>query len=305
MYKITAQIDEYNSSLRLDKYISEINTQLTRSYIQQLIQDGNVLVNGKTVKTAYKVNDGDEIIIDIPESKPLEIIAQDISLDIVYEDEDIIFINKPKGMVVHPAHGNYEGTLVNAILAHCKDNLSGINGVIRPGIVHRIDKDTTGILVVAKNDKAHQHLANQFKEHTINRIYIALVKGIIEENEGTIDMPIARSKVDRKKMSVDSKGKKAITHFRVLERYNKYTLVELKLETGRTHQIRVHMSKINHPLLGDDVYSNGKNEFGVKGQMLHAKTLGIMHPVNNKYIEYSANLPIEFENILCELRKGV
>ena len=199
MYKITAQIDEYNSSLRLDKYISEINTQLTRSYIQQLIQDGNVLVNGKMVKTAYKVNDGDEIIIDIPESKPLEIIAQDISLDIVYEDEDIIFINKPKGMVVHPAHGNYEGTLVNAILAHCKDSLSGINGVIRPGIVHRIDKDTSGILVIAKNDEAHNKLAEQFKEHSINRVYVALVRGVINNDEGTIDMPIARSKKDRKK----------------------------------------------------------------------------------------------------------
>ena len=305
VYKIKVQNNGLKTCLRIDKYISEFDSNLTRTYIQQLIQEGNILVNGKNVKTSYKVNDGDEISIELPESKPLEIKPQDIELDIVYEDDDIIFINKPKGMVVHPAHGNYDGTLVNAILAHCKENLSGINGVIRPGIVHRIDKDTTGILVVAKNDKAHHHLAEQFKEHTINRIYIALVKGLIVEDEGTIDMPISRSKVNRKKMAVDSKGKRAVTHFRVLERYDGYTLVQLNLETGRTHQIRVHMSEIKHPLVGDEVYSSGKNEFGIKGQLLHAKTLGIIHPITNEYMEYSVKLPKEFEDVLLVLRKEV
>ena len=304
MDKIILKDNGLNSGIRIDKYISEIKSELTRTYIQELIQNGNILVNGKTVKTSYKVNGDDEIQINIPESKPLEVIAQDMSLDIVYEDSDIIMINKPKGMVVHPAHGNYDNTLVNGILAHCKDNLSGINGVIRPGIVHRIDKDTTGILVIAKNDKAHQSLAEQFKQHTINRIYVALVKGNIEETEGTVDMPIARSKVDRKKMATDSNGKRAVTHFKVIERFNGYTLLELKLETGRTHQIRVHMSQIKHPLIGDDTYSSGKNEFGIKGQLLHAKTLGIIHPTTEEYIEFSVPIHEEFQNVLEKLREG-
>lgn len=304
MYKVKVQKNGLKNCLRVDKYISELDENLTRSYIQILIENGNILVNDKTVKTSYKISDGDIITIDIPENKPLEVLPQNIDLDIVYEDNDIIMINKPKGMVVHPAHGNYEDTLVNAILAHCKDNLSGINGVIRPGIVHRIDKDTTGILVVAKNDRAHQHLAQQFKEHSINRIYVALVKGLIEENKGTIDMPIARSKTHRKKMAVDFNGKKATTHFTVLERFNGYTLLELKLETGRTHQIRVHMAQINHPLIGDEIYSSGKNSFDVKGQLLHAKTLGIIHPTTNEYIEFSAPLPEEFTKVLEFLRKG-
>ncbi len=303
MYKVKVQSNGLKNYLRVDKYISQIDNQLTRSYIQTLIENGNILVNDITVKTSYKVSDGDIITIDVPENRVLEVLPQDIDLDIVYEDNDIIMVNKPKGMVVHPAHGNYQGTLVNAILAHCKGNLSGINGVIRPGIVHRIDKDTTGILVIAKNDNAHKHLAMQFKEHSINRIYVALVRGVISEDEGTIDMPIARSKSNRKKMAVDSNGKRAVTHFKVLERFKDYTLVELKLETGRTHQIRVHMSQINHPLVGDEVYSNGKNPFGIKGQLLHAQTLGVIHPVTNKYIEFSTNIPKEFSSVIEKLRK--
>lgn len=303
MYKIKVQSNGSKNYLRVDKYISQIDTNLTRSYIQVLLENGNILVNDQKVKTSYKISDGDIITIDIPQNIELEVVAQDIPLDIVYEDNDIIMINKPKGMVVHPAHGNYDNTLVNAVLSHCKGNLSGINGVIRPGIVHRIDKDTTGILVIAKNDNAHKDLAKQFKEHSINRIYVALVKGIIEENEGTIDMPISRDKVQRKKMSVDRNGKKAVTHFKVLERFRNYTLVELKLETGRTHQIRVHMSQINHPLVGDDVYAKGKNEFNIKGQLLHAKTLGLVHPVTKEYIEFSTKIPNEFNCVLEYLRK--
>lgn len=291
------------SNIRIDKYISENIENLTRNYIQVLMEDSNILVNGKKVKPSYKVCIGDKISINIPEKKELEIIPQDIEINIVYEDEDIVIVNKEKGMVVHPANGNEDNTLVNAILAHCKDSLSGINGVIRPGIVHRIDKDTTGILVIAKNDESHNNLAEQFKEHSINRIYIALVRGVLKDDEGTIDMPIARSKKDRKKMAVDVNGKRAVTHFKVIERFEKYTLVELKLETGRTHQIRVHMSQIGYPLVGDYVYSNGKNPFGISGQMLHAKLLGFIHPKTNKYIEFDSVLPNEFKNVINILRK--
>ena len=291
------------NNVRIDKYIAENVGELSRSYIQRLIEDGNVLVNNIVVKSSYKVVENDEIIIDLPQKKELEILPENIDLDILYEDKDILFVNKPKGMVVHPAHGNYEGTLVNAILSHCKDSLSGINGVIRPGIVHRIDKDTSGVLVIAKNDFSHNSLAKQFKEHTINRIYIALVRGIIKEDDGTIDMPIARSKKDRKKMAVDINGRRAVTHFKVLKRYGKYTLIELKLETGRTHQIRVHMAQIGHPLIGDEVYSNGKNEFNIKGQMLHASTLGLIHPVTEKYIEFTAQLPKYYLEVLDILNK--
>ncbi len=289
-------------NIRIDKYIS-MYTDLTRNHVQTLFENDNVLVNDKKVKLSYKVNINDKIYIEIPESKVLEVVAQDIDLDILYEDDDIIVVNKPKGMVVHPANGNYEGTLVNAILGHAQDSLSSINGVIRPGIVHRIDKDTTGVLVIAKNDNSHNNLAKQFKDHTINRIYIALVRGELDKDEGTIDMPIARNKKDRKKMSADLQGKNAVTHFKVLERFEKYTLVELKLETGRTHQIRVHMTQIGYPLIGDSIYSNGKNEFGVKGQMLHAQKLGFIHPTKNEYMEFNTNLPEEFENVLEILRK--
>ncbi len=288
---------------RLDKYISDSVEKLTRNYVQKLIEEGNVLVNNLKVKASYKVVENDEIEINIPEKKELKVLPENIDLDILYEDNDLLFVNKPKGMVVHPAHGNYEGTLVNAILSHCKDSLSGINGVIRPGIVHRIDKDTSGVLVIAKNDISHNHLAKQFKDHTINRVYIALVRGIINENDGTIDMPIARSKKDRKKMAVDINGKRAVTHFKVLKRYRKYTLIELKLETGRTHQIRVHMAQIGYPLIGDEIYSNGKNEFNIKGQMLHAQTLGLIHPVTEEYIEYKAQLPKYFLEVINVLDK--
>lgn len=291
-----------DNSIRIDKYISD-NTELTRNFIQILMDESNILVNGKKVKPSYKVSCNDVIEINIPEKKDLEVLPQDIDIDILYEDNDIIIVNKKKGMVVHPANGNHENTLVNAILAHCKDSLSGINGVIRPGIVHRIDKDTSGILVIAKNDDAHNNLAKQFKEHSINRVYIALVRGVLPNDEGTIDMPIARSKKDRKKMSVDPKGKNAVTHFKVIERFEKYTLVELKLETGRTHQIRVHMSQIGYPLVGDKIYSNGKNPFGIEGQMLHAKLLGLSHPSTGKYIEFDSEFPDEFKNVLNELRK--
>lgn len=267
-----------------------------------MIEDGNILVNNKKIKSSYKLNDNDILLINIPEIKKLDIEPENIPLNIIHEDDDILFVNKPKGMVVHPAHGNYEGTLVNALLAHCK-NLSGINGIARPGIVHRIDKDTSGILVIAKNDKAHKSLSEQFKVHSINRIYIALVKEIIKEDEGTINIPIKRSKSDRKKMGVNALGKNAITHFKVIDRYKNYTLVECKLETGRTHQIRVHMAYIGHPIVGDSTYSNGKNEFGIKGQMLHAKTLGLIHPTTKEYIEFSSELPDDFINVLNSLER--
>ncbi|MDD4066603.1 MAG: RluA family pseudouridine synthase [Clostridia bacterium] len=289
-------------SKRIDKYILELGLDLSRTYIQVLIEDGNILVNNKKVKSSYKLNDNDILLINIPEIKKLDIEPENIPLDIIYEDDDILFVNKPKGMVVHPAHGNYEGTLVNALLAHCK-NLSGINGIARPGIVHRIDKDTSGILVIAKNDKAHKSLSEQFKVHSINRIYIALVKENIKEDEGTINIPIKRSKSDRKKMGVNALGKNAITHFKVIDRYKNYTLVECKLETGRTHQIRVHMAYIGHPIVGDSTYSNGKNEFGIKGQMLHAKTLGLIHPTTKEYIEFSSELPDDFINVLNSLER--
>ncbi|MBE5821086.1 MAG: RluA family pseudouridine synthase [Clostridiales bacterium] len=291
------------SNIRIDKYISENIESITRNYVQILIEEGNILVNEKQIKPSYKVCFGDKIEINIPEKKELEIIPQDIPINIVYEDKDVIVVNKEKGMVVHPANGNEDNTLVNAILAHCKDSLSGINGIIRPGIVHRIDKDTSGILVIAKNDETHNNLAEQFKNHSINRIYIALVRGVLPNDEGTIDMPIARSKKDRKKMAADINGKRAVTHFKVIERFDKYTLVELKLETGRTHQIRVHMSQIGYPLIGDTVYSNGKNPFGIVGQMLHAKILGFIHPTSKEYIEFDSNLPDEFNKVLDILRK--
>jgi 23S rRNA pseudouridine1911/1915/1917 synthase len=267
-----------------------------------LIDENHILVNGKKTKASYKVNVGDEISIEDVKPKEISLKAQEIPIEIIYEDNDIIVVNKPKGMVVHPANGNPDGTLVNAIMAICKDSLSGIGGEIRPGIVHRLDKDTSGLLIVAKNDKAHINMSEQIKNREVKKTYIALVRGLIPENEATINMPIGRSTKDRKKMAVTKNGKEAITHFKVLERYttNKgsYTLLEIKIDTGRTHQIRVHMAEIGYPVIGDTVYSNGKNEFNVTGQCLHAKKLEFKHPITGKMMQLEAPLPEYFQNIL-------
>jgi 23S rRNA pseudouridine1911/1915/1917 synthase len=286
---------------RLDAYIAENVENVSRTMVKKLIEDGNVTVNGNVQKVSYKVQENDKIEISIPEAKTVDLKAQDIPVEVVYEDNDIIVVNKPKGLVVHPANGNWDGTLVNAIMSICKDSLSGIGGEIRPGIVHRLDKDTSGLLIIAKNDKAHLELSEQIKNREVKKIYYALVRGVVPENEATINMPIGRSTKDRKKMAVTKNGKEAITHFKVLERFNKYTLLEVKIDTGRTHQIRVHLSEIGHPVVGDEVYSNGKNEFGVKGQLLHAKSLDFKHPVTGKEIHLEAELPDEFLNVLEQL----
>ena len=288
-------------NVRLDAYISNKETNISRTNIQRLIEEGNVLVNGQKKKISYKVQIGDNIEINIPEAKETSIKAENIPVEVVYEDNDIIVVNKPKGMVVHPANGNPDGTLVNAIMAMCKGSLSGIGGEIRPGIVHRLDKDTSGLLIVAKNDLAHINMSNQIKDRQVKKIYIALVKGNINENEATINMPIGRSTKDRKKMAVRKDGKEAITHFKVLKRYKNYTLLEVKIDTGRTHQIRVHMAEIGHPVVGDMVYSKGKNEFGVEGQMLHSKSLDFKHPITGKEMHLEAKLPEYFEKVLEKL----
>ena len=288
-------------NMRLDAYISKKNENISRTNIQRLIENGNILVNGEERKISYKVQIGDNISINIPDPKETKIKAEEIPLDIIYEDNDIIVVNKPKGMVVHPASGNLEGTLVNAIMSICKDSLSGIGGEIRPGIVHRLDKDTSGLLIVAKNDLAHINMSNQIKNRQVKKIYIALVRGNINEEEATINMPIGRSTKDRKKMAVRKDGKEAITHFKVLKRYSNYTLLEVKIDTGRTHQIRVHLSEIGHPVVGDIVYSNGKNEFGVQGQMLHAKSLDFKHPITNKQMHLEAELPDYFKEVINKL----
>ena len=288
---------------RIDAYLSEKLEDMSRVTVQRLLSNGKILVNHKIVKSSYKVQEGDKIQIE--EEIPVEISlkAQNIPLEVIYEDKDIIVVNKPKGMVVHPANGNPDGTLVNAIMAMCKGSLSGIGGEIRPGIVHRLDKDTSGIIVVAKNDKAHINLSEQIKEHRVKKTYIALVRGIVKENEATINMPIGRSEKDRKKMAVTKKGKEAITHFRVLERYDKYTLLQVNIETGRTHQIRVHLSQIGYPIVGDEVYSNGKNEWNIKGQCLHAKSLEFTHPITGEKMYLEARLTEYFENMLEDLEK--
>ena len=295
------------AGIRLDKYISEQNSDLSRAMIQKLIENGNVTVNEKVLKASYKVNLGDNIKIVLEEPKETELKPEKIPLNVVYEDNDIIVINKEKGMVVHPGNGNLEGTLVNAVLERCKDSLSGIGGEIRPGIVHRLDKDTSGLIIVAKNDKAHIRLSEDLKEHKVKKTYIALVRGVVKENEATIDMPIGRSDNVRVKMAVKKEGKNAITHFKVLKRYNGYTLLEVRIETGRTHQIRVHMAEIGYPVVGDMVYSNGKNPFNVEGQMLHAWKLEFNHPITNKKMELEAELPEYFKNILNELdtKRGI
>lgn len=291
-------------NIRLDKFLTEKLSEMSRSHIQKLIRDGNVTVNKKAVKANYKVSLGEIIEIDIPEPECLDIVPENIPLDILYEDEDILVVNKPKGMVVHPAPGHYSGTLVNAIMFHCKENLSGINGVLRPGIVHRIDMNTTGSLLICKNDKSHRFLAEQLKEHSITRKYHAIVYGNLKEDNGTIESPIGRHPVERKKMSTKSKnGRPAVTHYHVLERFGKFTYIECQLETGRTHQIRVHMSSIGHPILGDDLYGPAKCPYTLEGQTLHAKILGIVHPTAKEYIEFDAPLPEYFLDLLEKLRK--
>ena len=288
---------------RIDAYMAEKYEDISRVAIQRLIETGKILVNGKKVKASYKVQVNDKITMEEEKAVEVELKAQDIPVEIIYEDRDIIVVNKPKGMVVHPANGNPDGTLVNAIMAICKDSLSGIGGEIRPGIVHRLDKETSGILIVAKNDKAHINLSQQIKEHKVKKTYIALVKGIVKENNATINMPIGRSEKDRKKMAVTKKGKEAITHFKVLKRYDKYTLLEINIETGRTHQIRVHLSQIGYPIVGDEVYSKGKNEWNIKGQCLHAKSLDFKHPITNEDMHLEAKIPQYFEKILEEVKE--
>lgn len=295
-------VSQEEKGKRLDTYISSVDTDITRTSAQRLIEDGNILVNGKNAKVSYKIQENDKISVEIPEPKQIELKAQNIPIEIIYEDSDIIVVNKPKGMVVHPANGNPDGTLVNAIMAICKDSLSGIGGEIRPGIVHRIDKDTSGLLIVAKNDNAHVKMSEQIKNHEVKKTYIALVRGVFKENEATIDMPIGRSPSDRKKMAVNKNGKNAITHIKVLKRFDKYTLLQVNIETGRTHQIRVHLSHIGYPIVGDYTYSNGKNEFDVIGQCLHAQKLEFKHPITQKDMCLEAELPQYFKDILDKLK---
>jgi len=285
---------------RLDKVLTDLLPSITRSHIQQWIKEGNVSVNGEKLKANYKVQSGDEIAIIEPELVSLEVLAEDIPIEIVYQDEDVVVVNKPQGMVVHPSAGHQTGTLVNALMYHITD-LSGINGTIRPGIVHRIDKDTSGLLMVAKNDAAHEKLAAQLKDKTSLREYIALVHGVIPHEKGTIDAPLGRSKQDRKKQDIIDGGRTAVTHFTVLERFKDFTLVSLKLETGRTHQIRVHMKYIGYPLAGDPIYGPRKTLEG-KGQFLHATTLGFKHPTSGEFLTFEAPLPKLFEDTLTNLR---
>ena len=288
---------------RCDVYIAENTPSLSRSFLKKLFDNGDVLVNGKSVRASFKLKEGDEITFSLPEAKPLEVEAQDIPLDIVYEDDYVIVINKERGMVVHPAAGNEDGTLVNALMHHCGDNLSGINGVMRPGIVHRIDKDTTGLLAVAKNDVAHQSLTDQLADRSLSRTYYAIVHGNIKEDTLTVDAPIARDPSDRKKMAIARKdGREAVTHITVLERFGKYTYIRCKLQTGRTHQIRVHTKHILHPILGDKTYGLKKEEFSLAGQLLHAGEIGFIHPESGKEVSFSAPLPDDFKETLEKIR---
>lgn len=284
---------------RLDKWLSIAIPNLSRSYIQKCIREGQALVNGKPCKANYRLRVDDEVFFQIPEAVEPAIEAENIPLSVLYEDEDVLVVDKPKGMVVHPAPGHYSGTLVNAVLYHCKGKLSGINGVLRPGIVHRIDRDTTGSLIICKNDFSHQAIAAQLKEHSLNRSYRAIVHGVLTEDEGTVKAPIGRDERDRKRMAVNEKnGKEAVTHYRVLQRFREYTYIECRLETGRTHQIRVHMTSIGHPLLGDEVYGQRKSSFHLEGQTLHAYTLGFIHPATGEYMEVEAPLPAYFTHLL-------
>ena len=292
---------EYNGQ-RIDKFLSETLPEYSRSFIQKVVKDGGVLVDEKCVKSNYKLSAGQILKLNVPELVEPDIIPEDIALDILYEDDDIIVVNKPKGMVVHPAAGHYTGTLVNALMYHCRDNLSGINGVTRPGIVHRIDMNTTGVLVACKNDAAHIFLSEQLAVHSITRKYNAIVHNSFKDNSGTVDAPIGRHQIDRKKMAIDYKnGRNAVTHYSVISNYGKYAYIECQLETGRTHQIRVHMSSIGHPLLGDDVYGSGKSPYRLEGQTLHARVLGFVHPSTGKYMEFEAPLPDYFKEIIVDL----
>ncbi len=297
-------IEEENVGKRLDLFVSENEVDMSRSFVQGIIEKQQVKVNGQIKKSNYKLRIGDQVQVELAEPVELQVEAENIPLDIIYEDSDVIVINKPQDMVVHPAPGNYTGTLVNGLLHHCKD-LSGINGVIRPGIVHRIDKDTSGILVVAKNDKSHNSLAMQLKDHSMKRTYYAIVEGIVKEEEGTVRTNIGRHPVERIKMAVVKDGKEAITNYKVLERFKSNTLVECRLETGRTHQIRVHMAHLHHPLIGDQVYGYKKQKFKLQGQALHAKNLGFIHPTTGEYMEFDSQLPEYFQDILDKLRKEV
>ena len=292
--------------IRIDAWISKKLEKYSRSYVQKLIEDELLLVNGRNVKANYKLREGDEIILRVPEPEVLDVKPEKIDIEVLYEDQDLIVVNKPKNMVVHPAAGNYSGTLVNALMEHCGDSLSDINGVIRPGIVHRIDKDTSGVLVIAKNNEAHEKLSGLLKEHDINRVYIALVEGVVREDSGKIDAPIGRHPVDRKKMAVNIKnGRRAVTHFKVLERFKSATYVELRLETGRTHQIRVHMSYTGYPIIGDEVYGRKKQKYNTGGgQALHARLLGFVHPLKGEYMEFAAEIPEYFNSLLKQLRES-
>lgn len=300
MEQVEYIIDTETAGERIDKALASVQPDWSRTLVQQWVKEGIVLVNGSTVKANYKVKQGDVLTVDEPEPEELDIPAEDLNLEIVYEDKDVLVVNKPSGMVVHPAPGHTTGTLVNGLMHHCTD-LSGINGVMRPGIVHRIDKDTSGLLMVAKNDKAHTSLVDQLVKKTVTRVYTALVHGHIPHDNGTIDAPIGRDKKDRQSMGVENDGKHAVTHFKVLERFGDFTLVECRLETGRTHQIRVHMKYIGHPLAGDPKYGPKKTiDFG--GQVLHAGTLGFVHPVTGEYMEFTAPLPENYELLLNEMR---
>lgn len=303
MDQIDIMVDASESGIRIDRFLASKCGDLSRSYLQKLLKDQQVLVNDKECKANYKVQAEDRICLFLPQLTEPDILPEDIPLDILYEDEYVLVVNKPKGMVVHPSAGHYSGTLVNAVMAHCHGNLSGINGIMRPGIVHRIDKDTTGALLVCKNDASHRDLAEQLKEHSIKRRYRAVVSGNLKEDQGVIDAPIGRHPVDRKKMAVNYKnGKEAVTHYKVLERFGNATYVECRLETGRTHQIRVHMTSIGHPLLGDEVYGSGKNPYHLQGQALHAMVLGFVHPATGEYMEFTAPLPEYFVKLLFTLR---
>lgn len=302
-YNFIAENDENN--IRIDLYLSNEIENISRSRIQKLIDNQNITVNGNHINKNYKIKTGDIIDVFVPDAVELDIKPENIDLDIIYEDNSVIVINKKKGMVVHPAPGHYSGTLVNALLYHCKGNLSGINGILRPGIVHRIDKDTSGILVVAKNDMAHKFLASQLAQHSMTRIYNAIVFNNLKQDSGTINCPIGRHHIERKKMSVTNKNsKQAITHYKVIERFGKFNLIELKLETGRTHQIRVHMSFIGYPLLGDTVYGSKKQPFNLNGQALHAKVLGFIHPETKEYMEFESELPEYFQNLISILKNN-
>ena len=294
------EITENQAGQRIDRYLADTQ-DLSRSFLQKILKDGEVAVNGKSVKANYKLREGDRIEFEIPEAVEPDIVAEDIPLSILYEDADVLVVDKPKGMVVHPAAGHYSQTLVNAVMYHCKGELSGINGVLRPGIVHRIDRDTTGSIIICKNDMAHNEIARQLKEHSINRRYRAIVTGVLKDDEGTIEGAIGRDKKDRKKMAITADGKPAVTHYKVLQRFKHYTYVECVLETGRTHQIRVHMASIGHPLLGDEVYGRKSDKYKCEGQCLHAMTLGFHHPRTGEYIEVNAPLPPYFEHLLAVL----